>query len=203
MEERNFEQRCAIKFRVKLGENGTETFHKMKQAYGEHELSRLQVFKWHKAFSEGREFIEDEPRSRRPSTSETDDIVAKVRALLRLDRRLTVRMIASELDLNHTMVHQILTQELDMKKVCAKMVPKNLSMEQKDNRKEVCLHRLEWILSYPNLFRQVITGEELWIFEYDTETKRQSQEWHTSASLRPKRARTSESKIKSMLICFF
>jgi len=35
-----------------------------------------------------------------------------VRALVRSDRRLTVRLIASELNLNHTMVHQILTEEL-------------------------------------------------------------------------------------------
>jgi len=57
MEERNFEQRCAIKFYVKIGETGIETFNKMKQAYGEHALSRSQVFKWYKAFSEGCESI--------------------------------------------------------------------------------------------------------------------------------------------------
>jgi len=39
--------------------------------------------------------------------------------------------------------------------------------------------------------------------EYDPETKRQSREWHTANSPRPKRARMSKSKIKSMLICFF
>ena len=112
MEERNFDQRCAIKFCVKLGEIGTETFNKLKQAYGEHALSRSQVFKWYKAFSEGRESIKDEPRSGRPSTSKTDNNVEIVRALVRSDRRLTVRMIASELNLNHTTVHQILTEEL-------------------------------------------------------------------------------------------
>ena len=119
MEERNFEQRCAIKFCVKLGETGIETFNKMKQAYGEHALSRSQVFKWFKAFSEGRESIEDEPCSERPSTSKTDNNVEIVGALVRSDRRLTVRMIASELNLNHTTVHQILTDELAMKKLCA------------------------------------------------------------------------------------
>ena len=36
---------------------------------------------------------------------------------MRSDRRLTVRMIASELNLNHTTVHQILTKELAMKKI--------------------------------------------------------------------------------------
>ena len=44
-----------------LGETGIETFNKLKQAYREHALSRSQVFKWHKAVSEGRESIKDEP----------------------------------------------------------------------------------------------------------------------------------------------
>jgi len=113
MEERNFEQRCAIKFCVKLGETGIETFNKLKQAYGEHALSRSKVFKWFKAFSEGRESIEDEPRSGRLSTSKTDNNVEIVGALVRSDRRLTVRMIASELNLNHT---ADLTDELAIKK---------------------------------------------------------------------------------------
>jgi len=63
MEDRSFEQRCAMKFCVKLGETGIETFSKLKQAYGEHAFSRSQVFK---AFSEGRESIKDEPHSGRP-----------------------------------------------------------------------------------------------------------------------------------------
>jgi len=187
MEERNFEQRCAVKVCVKLGETGIETFHKMKQAYGEHVLSRSQVFKWYKAFSEGREIIKDEPRSGRPSTSKTDNSVGEVQALVRSDRRLTVRMIASELNLNHTTTHQILTQELVMKKLCAKIVPKNLTIEQKDNRKDVCLHLLERIQSDRNFLKNVITGDETWIFEYDPETKRQSKKCHTFASPRPKK----------------
>ena len=90
-----------------------QTFNKLKQAYGEHALSRSQVFKWFKAFSEGRESIEDEPRSGRLSTSKTDNNVEIVGALVRSDRRLTVRMIASELNLNHT---ADLTDELAIKK---------------------------------------------------------------------------------------
>jgi len=63
MEKRNLEQRCAINFCVKLNENATETYEKLKRAYGENALSRTQAFRWHKAFLEGRESGEDEPRS--------------------------------------------------------------------------------------------------------------------------------------------
>ena len=133
MEEPNFEKRCAIKFCVKPGEIGIETFNKLKEAYREHVLSISHVFMWHKALSEGRESIKDDPCSGRPSTSKMDNKVEKVRALVQSDVRLTMRMIASELNLNHTTVHQILTQELTMRILCAKIVPKNLTIEQKDN----------------------------------------------------------------------
>ena len=72
MDRQKFEQCCAIKFCVKLGESATVTYEKLQRAYGEHFVSRAQVFRWHKSFLEGREQVEDEPRAGRPSTSKTD-----------------------------------------------------------------------------------------------------------------------------------
>jgi hypothetical protein len=40
-------------------------------------------------------------------------------------------MIADELNINECTVHQIVTQDLNMRKVCAEMVPKNLNGNQK------------------------------------------------------------------------
>ncbi|XP_066258179.1 histone-lysine N-methyltransferase SETMAR-like [Euwallacea similis] len=161
------------------------------------------VFRWFKAFSEGRGTIEDEPQSGRPSSSRTDENVDTIRDLVRSDRRLTVRMIGQELNLTHTTVHQILTNELGMRKICSKMVPKNLSQNQKDIRKERCLDLLESIENEPNFVERVITSDESWVFEYDPETKRQSMEWHRLTSPRSKKERMIKSKIKCMLICFF
>ena len=95
----------------------------------------------HKSFLEGLE--QDEPHAGKPSTSKTDDIVERVRSLVRSDHQLTLRMISSELNLNWFTVHQILTQHLDTRKVCTKMVPKNLTTEQKANRRDVCLDLLD------------------------------------------------------------
>ena len=90
----NIEQRYAIKFCVKLNKSATETFASLTQAYGDTTLSRTMVFKWHKAFKEGRENVEDEPRSGRPMSSTNDQNVEVVRAVMAKDRRLSVRMIA-------------------------------------------------------------------------------------------------------------
>ena len=117
MDRQKFEQRYAITLCVKLGKSASVTYEKLQRAYGEHFLSRAQVFRWHKSFLEGREQLEDEPRAGRPSTLKTDDNVERVRSLVRSDRRLTLRMISSKLNMNRFTVHQILTQDLDMRKV--------------------------------------------------------------------------------------
>ena len=93
MEKWNLEQRWAIKFCVKLNDNATETYEKWRRAYGEHALLRTQVFRWHKAFLDGRESVEDEPRCGRPCTLKADENVTKVRDLGRSDLCLTERSV--------------------------------------------------------------------------------------------------------------
>jgi len=90
-----------------------------------------------------------------------------------------------------------------MRKVCAKMVPKNLTTEQKASWRDVCLDLLDRLERESEFFSHVITGDESWILEYDPETQRQSWEWHTANSPHSKKSRMSKSKIKFMLICFF
>ena len=104
--------------------------------------------------------MEDETHAGRPSTSKTEDNVERVRS----DRRLTLRMISSELNLNRFTVDQILTQDLDMRKVCAKMVPKNLTTEQKADRRHVCLDLLDPLEREPEFFSRVIKaiGHGFW-----------------------------------------
>jgi len=62
----DLEQRYAIKFCAKLGKSGSETL-QLLTAYGDAVLSLAQVFRWHKAFKEGIESVEDEQRAGRPS----------------------------------------------------------------------------------------------------------------------------------------
>jgi hypothetical protein len=50
---------------------------------------------------------------------------------------------------------------------------------------------------------RVITGDKSWIYGNDPETKQQSSQWKGPNSLKPKKARQVNSKVKSMLITFF
>jgi len=81
----NIEQWYTIKFCVKLNKCATETFASLMEAYGDAILSRTMVFKWHKAFKEGRENLEDNPRSGRPVSSTNDQNVEVVRAVMAKD----------------------------------------------------------------------------------------------------------------------
>ena len=57
----NLEERYAITFCFKLGQNATETYGMLQTAFGASCMNRASVFEWHKRFKEGREsVIEDE-----------------------------------------------------------------------------------------------------------------------------------------------
>ena len=119
------------------------------------------------------------------------------------DRRLIVRMIADELGMNSERVCRINTEDLGMRKICTKMVPRLLNEVQKKRHLQVCQDILEQLETEPNLLKRVVTGDESWIFEYNPLTKRQSLEWKSALSPRPKKARVFKSKTKVMLITLF
>ena len=63
----------------------------------------------------GREDVEDDPKSGRPSTSKIVDNINRVNRMVCGDRRLTARMIAYELGMNRETVRTILTEDLGMR----------------------------------------------------------------------------------------
>lgn len=201
--ESSLEQRYAIKFCAKLRKNATETFQMFQEAFKDDCISKSQSGRWHKAFKEGREEVADEPRSGRPKTARTDENVDRVRKVLRSDHRLSIHQIADILHMSTFTVHGIVTEDLQMRKVCAKLVPKVLTEDQKELRVSRCQELLDLIQNEPDFLNSVVTGDKSWMFEYNPETKRQSSEWHTTSSPRPKKARMSKSRIKTMLIVFF
>jgi len=82
-------------------------------------MSKAPIKLWYKRFKDGRESLESDRRSGRPSTSRTPQNVGSVRAAINENRRLTVRELEEDLGIPRTIVSQILT---DFNKICS-MVP--------------------------------------------------------------------------------
>ena len=88
------------------------------QVYGGNAMKKIAVYKRAKHFSEGRESVTDEERSGQPATSRTEENIIKTCQTVRENLRLTVRSIAEQVNINREIVRKILTEDLDIRKVC-------------------------------------------------------------------------------------
>jgi hypothetical protein len=111
--------------------------------------------------------VQDGPRSWQPKTQRTDANVDRVRTLVRSDRRLGVTVIAEELNMNRETVRHIVKEDLGMRRISPKMLPRIMTHEQKQHQ----LHISSDLLRNAEMFDRVITGDETWCFQYDPVTK--------------------------------
>jgi hypothetical protein len=94
------EQRIIIKFLTKECCKPSEICSSLKRQHGEETLSNVSVYKWNSAFKIGRETVENEPHERRPRTSITGENSDRVDALIRENRRITVRELSGILNIS-------------------------------------------------------------------------------------------------------
>ncbi|UYV71358.1 hypothetical protein LAZ67_8002744 [Cordylochernes scorpioides] len=121
--------RTCIKFCVKNEIKCADAFRMLTVAYGEATLDRSNVYRWYKMFSEGREDVNDEARAGRPSTSTTDEKINEVEKMILAIRRITVREVAEDLNIPIGSCHSIFINDLGMRRVAAKFVPKLLNCD--------------------------------------------------------------------------
>lgn len=119
------------------------------------------------------------------------------------NRRTSLREIAHDLKISHESARTILIDILGMRKVAARLVPKDLNFLQKRHREQVASDMLDRCNSDSTFMERIITGDETWVYEYDMQTSQQSSEWVAKNEPKPKKPRQSRSKMKVMLIVFF
>ncbi|PNF25138.1 hypothetical protein B7P43_G01979 [Cryptotermes secundus] len=158
------DQRYCIKFSHKLGDTQVETIRKIQQAFGDDAMSNSRIKEWYNRFKDGRTSVDNEPRSGRPSTSRNENVIEQVRTLVMEDSRITVRELVNEIGVSTGSVHSILTEDLGMRSVSAKFVPKLLTMERKQRRLEIAQDMLDNADSNPNFLNTMITGDDSWVY---------------------------------------
>jgi len=76
----------------------------------------------------------DESRPGRPKTVTTPDITDQIHKLILEDRRISDKSIAEQLGISRERVRFTIHEDLDMRKLSAKWVPKCLNADQKHQR---------------------------------------------------------------------
>ena len=115
-------------------------------------------------FKQGRESLEDDPRSGRPLSAFSEDDVTAVKHLLDEDARYTVDEISESLIINSSEVFMILKQRLGLRKICARWVPHLLSQAEKDRRVKIASELLQIYNGCDDKrLCEIVTGDETWI----------------------------------------
>ena len=196
--------RYVIQYFHLKGFSPTNIKEELDSTLGDSAPSFTTVKYWVSEFKRGRKSCEDEHRSGRPNEVTAPETVKKIHKMVLADRRVKVRELADMVGISKSAVHRILTQHLHMKKLCARWVPRLLTMEQKQCREDVsaeCL--IKFRSNKAEFLRRFITMDETWVHHVTPETKEQSKQWTARGESAPKKAKTIPSAGKVMASVFW
>ena len=89
-------------------------------------MNQTSVFEWHKRFKEGRESVRDDERCGRSKEVRTPELIGQIKNIIDKDCRVSIETIIAQFDVIVGTVHTIIREELKMRKICAKSVPRVL-----------------------------------------------------------------------------
>jgi len=111
------------------------------------------------------------PRPGRPETMTTPEIIDQIHELISEGRRISAKSIAEQLGISRERVGSIIHEDLDMRKLSEKWVPKFLNADQKRQLCQSSEQILEFFRRNSNYFlSRLVTREETWLYHYDPET---------------------------------
>ena len=154
---------------------------------------------WSAEFKRGRNSLEDDPRPGRPADVISQGMINRVERLVLNNRQIKVAELASECGISNGSVYTIIHEHLGMSKVSARWVPRNLNMQDRQQRVESSQELLEVYNANPEDFHtHLVTGDETWLHHWDPDTKKEFMQWKRPGSPPPKKFRTQPSAAKVM-----
>jgi len=136
-----------------------EIFANLKETLGEHAPSYATVKNWVAQFKRGDFSTCDAPHPGRPKTLTTPEIIDQIHEIILEDSSISATSIAEQLDISRKRVGSINHEDLDMRKLSAKWVPKCLNADQKRKRCQSSEQLLEFFRRNSNDYLSVAFGE--------------------------------------------
>ena len=137
--------------------------------------------------------------------SKTTNNNREIEKIVREDRQLSIPLIAERMSIDKETVWQVLHENLRMTKVCAQVVSKLLTSDQKEKCQEICADTSKQIEENPKFLDSVITVPAMRDEFYSTTPRQRSSpcigKLQTHHEL--KKQNKAKSKFKAMLIFFY
>jgi len=130
----NIEKRAVIKFLFLQGKTPKEIHAILTETLGEHSPSYAIVKNWVAQFKRVDCSTCVAPRPGRSESVTTPEIIDQIHELILEDRRISAKSIAEQLGISRERVGFIIHEDLDMREVSEKWVPKCLNTDQKRQR---------------------------------------------------------------------
>ena len=164
----NIEHRAVIKFSIWKGLNTTKISKEPDNVSKDSALSCRTVAKWVAEFEDPERGFKAALRMGRPSTITADENIEAVERIVMRDRQISIRRLVQELVIPKIIIHEIMNDHMDMKKVCTRWVPKLLTPIQRANRVDCCQELLQQSEVNPvKFFDCIVTVDESWIHHYN------------------------------------
>ena len=194
MESQNIEFRAVLKFLTKEGAKIKEIHRRMADVYGDSSPKYSTVAKWSAEFKHGRDSLEDYPRPGRPADVISQEMIDRIERLVLNNRRIKVAELTSDCGISNGSVYTIIHEHLGLSKVSARWVPRNLNMQDRQQRVESSQELLEVYNANPEDFHtRLVIGDETWLHHWDPDIKKESMQWKHLGSPPPKKFRTQPS----------
>ncbi|XP_037959406.1 histone-lysine N-methyltransferase SETMAR-like [Teleopsis dalmanni] len=195
--------RAIIFHNFRRGLSRQDYIDELKSLNGDEAPPYSTVKNWFNVFNRDRHSLSDEFREGRPKMAVVPENIDAVRELIMQDRHVIYREIEASLGISPISIHSILHKHLVVKKVCSRWIPHNLTIVQKKARVDWCKEMLKKYVHGASKDVYKITGDELWIYAYEPETKQQSTMWVFEDEPNPTKVVRGRSTSKQMVAYFY
>ena len=127
------------------------------------------VRRWKNKYESGVESNKNAPKSSRPKFASRKKIVSKIKEIVEVDARFTVRDTAGKEDISLSTVNLIFKKYLKVRKFFARWVPQLLTDEQNRQQVKVAKKHLKMFPTYDKKqFANVVTGDDTRVHYFES-----------------------------------
>ena len=198
------EFRSVIRFLILRGIPKKEMIEQLQEAYGSDAPSKATVYNWYREFSSGRTSVFDLQRTGRP-VEIADEKKDQLLKIVTEERKITQRELSEKLNVSKTTVVRLM-QELGVRKLCSRFVPRFLTAEMMENRRTACQINIETMnqIGDRNKFlHNIITEDETPLVLFVPFSRRESKEWKLPGEKPSISMRSGTRHRKSLMLSIF